>query len=227
GILDELTRLVLTNAIYFKGDWASQFKEEDTKPAPFHITRQDQTQVDLMYQKGDFKYAEDDYKQILELPYKGEELSMFVILPKEIEGLNTIDKFLTPRILDEWTRKMYPREIRLYLPKFKMTSEFTLNQVLKEMGMPNAFSNKADFSGMDGTQGLYITAVLHKAFVEVNEEGTEAAAATAVVMGLKAMPARPPVFRADHPFIYLIRDNQTGSILFLGRMMNPSNFLPG
>lgn len=220
GVLDSLTRLVLTNAIYFKGDWARKFKEENTGDAPFYVTKKQTQEVPMMYQKGRFNYVEEDGVLILELPYKGEDLSMVVLLPK-VDGLAELEESLTAKQLEEWLGRLHRCEVAVYLPKFKMTSEFSLAKILAGMGMGDAFSlPPADFSGMTGEKDLFISHVLHKAFVEVNEEGTEAAAATAVPMTLGS-PMPVPVFRADHPFVFIIRDNRTGGILFMGRVMNP------
>ena len=222
GVLDEATRLVLTNAIYFKGDWARQFDKADTKNADFYISPNKTVTAPLMYQKEDFRYGQTDTLQLLELPYKGDDLSMVILLPKEKTGLADLEKELTADNLTEWQKRMYKKEVEVYLPKFKMTSQFSLPETLKKMGMSDAFDpGKADFSGMTGNKDLFISAVLHKAFVEVNEEGTEAAAATGVMMEL-SMALDEPVFRADHPFIFMIKDNKTGSILFIGRIVDPT-----
>jgi serpin B len=223
GILDAVTRLVLVNAIYFKGNWASQFDEKRTKDGTFYLLSGKTIQTPLMAQKQEFAYGEKEFLQVLELPYVGERLSMIVLLPKEKDGLPELEKQLTAANLRIWTWGLRKQKVKVFLPRFKMTSQFSLGKTLAAMGMPDAFSpNKANFSGMDGRLNwLYIGAVLHKAFVDVNEEGTEAAAATAVVMKIR-MAAQPPTFRADHPFIFLIRENTTGSILFLGRVMDPS-----
>jgi serpin B len=226
GILDALTRLVLTNAIYFKGNWASQFDENRTKHDDFYLLSGQTVQTPMMAQKSKFKYNEFESLQVLELPYVGEGLSMLVLLPKEKGGLPHLEKSLTAETLREWTEGLMEIEVKVFLPKFKMTSLFSLEKTLAAMGMHDAFDRtKANFSGMDGQRNwLYIGAVVHKAFVDVNEEGTEAAAATAVVMRIKMArrPLRPVVFRADHPFLFLIRDNQTGSILFMGRVLDPT-----
>ena len=224
NILTRLTRLVLTNAIYFKGDWASKFKEEKTQEEFFYTKSDKKIKVPLMHQTETFRYGQTDQLQILELPYKGEQLSMVVLLPKGRNDLGRLEKNLKPENLKNWLKKLRKRKVEVYLPKFKLTSKFSLSNILEKMGMPFAFdkpAGTADFSGMDGRRELFISAVLHKAFVEVNEEGTEAAAATAVVMSLRSMPTPPPVFRADHPFVFIIRDNPTGSILFMGRLANP------
>jgi serpin B len=226
GLLDALTRLVLANAIYFKGNWASQFDENRTKDDTFYLQTGGTVQAPLMAQKQKFKYAEFESLQVLELPYVGDSLSMLVLLPGEKNGLPGLEKSLTTDNLKRWTSGLSEVEVKVFLPRFKMTSLFSLERTLAAMGMPDAFDRtKANFSGMDGHRNwLYIGAVVHKAFVDVNEEGTEAAAATAVVMRvtMARQPLRPVVFRADHPFIFLIRENTTGSILFLGRVMDPT-----
>jgi serine protease inhibitor len=222
GILNSLTRLVLTNAIYFKGNWASQFDETLTEDAAFWVTPSEAVEVPMMTQKREFKYAQHNSIQILELPYVGDDLSMIVLLPTQVGGLAELEEALTPETLEKWTSHVREQEVIVFLPRFKMKSSFRLDATLMSMGMRDAFNGRADFSGMDGGKGgLYIAAVIHKAFVDVNEEGTEAAAATAVVMELRGLPLPPPTFRADHPFIFLIRENRTGSILFLGRVVNP------
>ncbi|MCK4359480.1 MAG: serpin family protein [Candidatus Cloacimonetes bacterium] len=223
GILNPLTRLVLVNAIYFKGKWEKEFEKKLTKDTPFWLTPEDSVHCPMMQQKGSFNYCENDSLQILELPYLGNALSMIVLLPKKIDGLSELENYLNIDNLNKWMA-FSNQEIKVYLPKFKMTSGFSLGKTLYDMGMPSAFSlPPADFSGMTGVKDLYISKVIHKAYVDVNEEGTEAAAATAVVM-LKAVavPKQPIVFRADHPFIFLIRDNHSGSVLFLGRLVDPT-----
>jgi len=176
----------------------------------------------MMYIKEHFKYADVGNLQVLELPYKGEDLSMIVLLPKKVDGIDELEKSLTVENLAKWIRSIFKLEVKVYLPKFTFTSEFSLKKMLSGMGMPDAFDmKKADFSGMESKKELFISQVLHKAFVEVNEEGTEAAAATAVIMTMGGMPPKPFEFRADHPFIFLIRDNKTGSVLFMGKVMNP------
>ncbi|MBG29701.1 MAG: proteinase inhibitor I4 serpin [Opitutae bacterium] len=236
GVLDSLTRMVLTNAIYFKGNWDVQFQEKSTREMPFKVTPTNLVKTPMMYQKGNFGYFQDDDVQVLEMPYKGEKVSMFVLLPNQGGGqpfrrptnppakkktLADLEKILSPDKLSEWIGKVRRTKVDTWFPKFKMTSEFSLSQQLQALGMKKAFGG-ADFSGMDGSKRLYLSAVLHKAFVEVNEEGTEAAAATAVVVRTRSARPMGPRFRADHPFIFLIRDKATGSILFLGRYADPS-----
>ncbi len=223
GAIDALTRLVLTNAIYFKGDWSIKFKEENTKESDFHVTAQKTVKVPLMYQKETLEYAQLDDMQLLQMPYKGEKLSMLIILPKTIGDMDKIESNLNLKTLQSNIRKMRKREVDVYLPKFKMTcGTLDITKILSQMGMKDAFSNAADFSGMSGRKDLFISNVVHKAFVEVNEEGTEAAAATGVTMQLESLAEPPPVFRADRPFIFMIRDNVSQSILFIGRVVNPA-----
>ncbi|MCL5281324.1 MAG: serpin family protein [Planctomycetes bacterium] len=222
GLLDSMTRLVLTNAVYFKGTWASQFQKEGTQDGPFTLLDGSQVQAPMMNQQARFGYAEADGLQVLEMPYVGQELSMVVLLPKESAGIGDLEKALTAENVSKWLGGIRKQEVIVAVPKFKMTHKFSLGDVLQAMGMTDAFSRQADFSGMTGRRDLFISAVVHQAYVDVNEEGTEAAAATGVTMKLTAIaPGRIPVFRADHPFLFLIRDIRSGSILFLGRMMNP------
>jgi len=216
-ILDALTCLVLTNAIYFKGDWTKPFDNKVTKDAPFQITSQQRTNVPMMHQQGDFRYWAGDGLKILELPYGRGHLSMLVLLPDETGGLHDLEARLTSGNLSQWLMNVREQPVRVFLPRFKLSSQFRLKNALNAMGMLLAFSGRADFSAMNGKRDLFISAVIHKVLVDVNEEGTEAAAASAVIMTRSI----PEEFRADHPFVLLIRDNRTGSILFLGRLMNP------
>ena len=220
GVLSSDTRLVLTNAIYFKGKWDSQFEKSATKNLPFHLATDSKIDVPMMFQKHEFKYGKSDDLLILELPYIGKDLSMIVLLPNETNGLQSLETKLTPANLEKWTSALHEQEVLVYLPKFTMASQFSLNDVLQSLGMRAAFSPEADFSGMDGKKDLYLSAVVHKAFVDVKEEGTEAAAATGVVVETTAVRC-PTTFRADHPFVFLIRDGKTGSILFMGRLVSP------
>lgn len=230
GVLDPSTRLVLTNAIYFKGNWQEKFEKQATKDAPFRISADMEVTVPMMQQTKSFGYRATEDLQVLEMLYAKGELSMIVLLPKEIEELAQLEKKLTQANLQAWTKGLRRQKVIVYVPRFKMTSQFGLKDTLQAMGMTMAFDQrKADFSRMSRMKGttqgdLYITAVVHKAFVDVNEEGTEAAAATGVVMAPRSAPSRPeqpPVFRADHPFLFVIRDNQTGAVLFMGRVANP------
>lgn len=224
-ILSEDTRLVLTNAIYFKGKWVSPFKKEYTKPEPFELITGEQVDVPMMSQTKMLNYFENEKVQVLEIPYKEYRLSMVIFLPKEKGGIKELENVFMEDFRS-WSLSQQSQEVIVLLPKFKMTSEFSLGEALKSLGMTDAFDIKlADFSGItQDPKGLFISAVIHKAFADVNEEGTEAAAATAVieVVGMGAPQHLPkPVFHADHPFIFIIRDMRSGSILFMGRVMDP------
>lgn len=222
GMLDSLTMLVLTNAIYFKGNWANQFSKKKTKNVPFWLSKEQAVDAPMMTKKRSFRYGETDGLQVLELPYVGDDLSMILLLPQEIDDLTALEDALTTENLSGWTRRLWEEEVEVHLPRFKLSSSFNLGETLAEMGMKDAFG-AADFSGMTGERDMYISEVLHKAFVDVNEEGTEAAAATAVIMTrMSFVDMGPTIFRADHPFIFLIRDNYSGSILFLGRVTDPT-----
>ncbi len=226
--LGELTRLLLTNAIYFKGDWTRQFDEAATKRAAFHRGLFNKIKVQMMHQQAEFAYAKVGGVQVLELPYGSRDLSMLVLLPKRASGLAKLESRLSLERLNQWVTALVPQTVNVFLPRFCLTEQFALTDVLRSMGMALAFSDtEADFSGMTDQQpGLCISDVIHKAFVEVNEEGTEAAAATAVTMALMRSkfhrPPPIPVFRADHPFIFMIRYQESGSILFMGRVVNPA-----
>jgi serine protease inhibitor len=224
GILNPSTRLVLTNAIYFKGNWLVPFDASKTQNQPFYLSSGETIDVPMMHQMEYWNYAHLDGLQVLELPYEGETLSMVILLPEQIDGLVQLEQQLTPDHLQEWlsSAQEFPMTmdgapVSVWLPKFKLTSTFELKDILSAMGMPQAFTN-ADFSGMNGQRDLVISKVIHKAFVDVNEQGTEAAAATAVLMATRG---GNQTFRIDRPFIFLIRDRNSGSILFLGRVVNP------
>lgn len=221
GTLGNLTRLVLTNAIYFNATWQNQFNEDATGPGPFHLLDGSEVSVPMMHQTEHFGHATGDGYQVVDLPYAGNEVSMLVVLPDEgqFEAVESaLDAEQVATIAESVTRK----NVQLSMPKFEFRSQFQLSGVLAGMGMPLAFDpTQADFSGMDGTRNLLIDEIIHKAFVSVDEEGTEAAAATAVMMRATAAPESPVEVNIDRPFLFLIRDNETGAVLFLGRVTNP------
>lgn len=223
GLLDDQTRLILTNAIYFKAPWLNPFNSVATKQAPFHLANGKAIDTPMMHAHQRLRFASDESFNMLELPYEGHGQAMIVLLPKKKDGLGELEKQINAEALAKWLRKLTPHQVDVKLPKFKVTANSNLIAILKQMGMNDAFTfGKADFSGMATHEKLYITAVLHKAFVDVNEAGTEAAASTAVVIGTTSLPP-PATFHADHPFIYLIRDNASGSILFAGRLADPAD----
>jgi serine protease inhibitor len=228
GQLSTLSRLVLCNAIYFKGKWQTQFKPDDTKPAPFYVSTNQTVTVPMMWQHSEFKvtYSDDLSVQLLEMPYVGNDLSMIVILPVTETGDYTfanIEEEFTAENLRAWLARLdqeSPHEANVSFPRFTTVQTVGLSEQLKSLGMRSAFSDTADFSGMDGaTNNLYISEVIHQAFVTVDESGTEAAAATWVHVTTRSASDR---FIANHPFIFLIRDNGSGSILFLGRIVDPT-----
>jgi serpin B len=230
GSIEALTRLVLTNAVYFKGDWQDQFDRKSTEKAPFYAAGVREVEVPLMMRKGDYRYVRYPGFQVLELPYIGDDLSMIVVLPAARDGLAAIESQLSDERLTGWIHGLNKKEVTVYLPRFEMKTGFSMKDTLSDMGMPSAFTpplegdpDSADFSRMTGARDLFIDGVFHKAFVKVNEEGTEAAAATGVTMGLTSMPPEPEVFRADHPFLFLVRDRVTGSMLFMGRLVDPED----
>jgi serpin B len=223
GDIDPMTRMVLVNAVYFKAAWQKPFKENATRKDAFYPAVGKEVKAAMMHQTGDFKYAEGEGFQAVELPYEGGELSMVVLLPREKDGLGKLEQSLTAAKLDGWLGKLASKQVKVELPRFKLEARFNLEEILPAMGMPLAFRPGADFSGISTTEQLRISKVIHQAFVDVNEGGTEAAAATAVVLSRPAPPPEEPVaFRADHPFLFLLRDRRTGSILFLGRVTDPS-----
>jgi serpin B len=227
GVINDMTRLVLTNAIYFKGEWVKQFDKENTTDEDFRINENDSVKVPMMQrtdEEAEFNYAENKDLQILEMPYSGEDLSMLILLPKN-DDLAKVENSLSTENLAQWKKDLKKQRVEVFVPKFKFETKYLMTEDLKAMGMPTAFGLGADFSGMDGKKDLFISEVIHQAFVEVNEEGTEAAAATGVVMMLGALPGEEtkiPVFRADHPFIFLIQEKNSGNILFIGRVVNPA-----
>ncbi|HEY6346882.1 MAG TPA: serpin family protein [Bryobacteraceae bacterium] len=223
GSLNGQTRLVLASAIYFWGRWQAPFVTSKTKPAPFTLPTAATTQAAFMNQTSHFGYTETPSAQLLEMGYAGTGSAFDILLPKTAAGLPELERSLTKDALTGWLGNLAARDVQLSLPKFRAESEFSLGKPLAAMGMPTPFSNQADFSGISGKRGLMISEVVHKALVEVSERGTEAAAASGAVIA--ATTARAPeqtvVFRADHPFIFLIRDTRTGAILFIGRLTDP------
>lgn len=225
GTITSDTRLVLTNAIYFKGDWQTAFPKKDTRKEDFHVTRDKTTSVDMMHLTSRFGYYEEEAFQALSMPYQGDAVSLVALLPKEDKSLSSLEESLSAEKMASLVQGMKPTKVIVSFPRFKLTVSFQLADVLAKLGMPTAFDVlRADFSGMTGSRDLFISRVVHKAFVDVNEEGTEAAAATGVVMATRAVlnPKPDPVFQADRPFLFALRDNRTGTLLFLGRVRNPN-----
>jgi serpin B len=226
GALDpQTTRLVLTNAVYFKSNWLTRFPKEATADGPFTTAAGATVSVPMMRlaESKFFGYAENDGLQIVELPYESDALSMLILLPRKSDGLAALEQKLTAANLAAWTGRLEQALVHVTLPRFKFAGQFELSQTLGALGMKDAFADRADFSGMTGAEKLHISAVIHKAFVAVDEDGTEAAAATAIAMAAMALPVgEPKNFVADHPFLFLIRHRATGCVLFLGRVENPA-----
>lgn len=229
GSLDGDSILVLTNAVYFKGEWKYRFKESATHNQAFRVPGSQAVEVPMMDQTAQLRYTRTgergpDAAQVLELPYKGGDLSMVIVLP-DAEGIKAVEQALTAEKLDGWLSRLRQTSVRVRLPRFKIEGKsVNLSGPLKKLGMDRAFDSRADFSGVHGSPGeIYIDKVLHQAFVEVNEEGSEAAAATAVILTKKSDDHEEKTinFTADHPFLFLIRDNRSGCILFMGRLSVP------
>jgi serpin B len=224
GMLDSMTRLVLVNTIYFKSAWLHTFETHATSTGTFNVSADETMDAEMMYQEEYLRMAQLDGLAMLEMPYDDMNLAMYILLPDAVDGLADARTWLSEGNLDDAMADLQRGYIGLKMPKFKMTSEFGLNDVLKDMGLTNAFGEEADFTGMSETaleEGLHISDVRHKAFVAVNEDGTEAAAATAIGMATMSIPPQPTPFTADRPFMFVIRENSTGEILFIGQVVRP------
>ncbi len=222
GALDRMTRMVLVNAIYFKADWLDQFDPNDTRDQPFNLLDGKQVQVKTMFNTLNLAYMQGDGFQAVEVPYVGETAAMDIIVP-DASRFQDMEASLDAQKFDAIVTGMQPTMVELGLPKFSYRSSFSLSRQLSAMGMPEAFNgDRADFTGMSNSRDLYISEVLHQAFVAVDEKGTEAAAATAVIMRATAAMQAPQRLLVDRPFIYVIRDLKSGQILFIGRVMDPT-----
>jgi serine protease inhibitor len=223
GSISQTTRMVLADAIYFKGVWTYQFDPSKTQQGPFSLTTTSQVQVPLMNQTATFGLYQGQGFAMLEMAYASDNIAIDVVLPDAVDGLSQVAASFTAANLSTWVSGLSQQKVAVTLPRFTLTSNFDLTRILAGMGMPLAFDpQNADFSGIDGKKDLYITAVIHQATVDVDESGTVAAAATGVVTGISAVE-EPAVFNATHPFLFLIRDRPTGTVLFVGQMTNPSS----
>ena len=221
GSLDGHTRLVLTSAVYFYGKWEHPFQTKLTSPAPFKLDSGATVQASFMRQTARFGYTETPSLQILEMRYAGTGLALDILLPKPGERLSDLQSRFTFENLTGWLHELRDCNVDVTIPKFRAESEFSLRETLSRLGMANAFTGSADFSGINGAHNLTLADVRHKAFVDVSEEGTEAAAATGTSVALVRMIVPDtPAFRADHPFLFLIRDTRSPVILFAGQLMN-------
>lgn len=220
GVLDRMTRLVLVNAIYFYGNWEHPFSENSTSEGDFFIQPGRKIQVPFMHQTLRVPFYEDGSFKALALPYKNGDLSMLILLPNEHEQMKELEEQMDASFYQRLNDSLERDQVKISFPRFEMKNKYRLNNPLQQMGMESAFSGDADFSGMTGRKELYISDVIHQTYVKVNERGTEAAAATGVVMRKTSFMPRKE-FKADHPFLFMIRDNQTQTILFLGKVNNP------
>jgi serpin B len=225
GSITPLTRLVLVDAVYFKADWESPFHASDTHDGDFHPNAGSTVTVPMMHRTASFGFMDDEKIQALQMPYAGGRWAMLLVLPKTTDGLAAVEAKLDPGELNRIVSALSVQSVQVTIPKFKLSQNFSLGEMLESLGMSSAFDpNKADFSGMDGRRDLCLSDVVHKAYVAVDEKGTEAAAATGAVMRATAV-MRPPqavVFNADHPFMFFIRDPSSGLVLFAGRLSQPS-----
>jgi serpin B len=224
GMIRPNSGLILTNAVYFKGKWSIPFPKEASRNGTFHTNSKSSVETPLMHRTARFGYAEDEHFQLLEMGYEDSDLSMVVLLPRAVDGLDQVRKPSSPAPVDRLLKDIAHRLVDVTLPRYELTCAVDATALLKRIGMTLAFDDAADFSGITVTEPLKISFVMHKAFVDVNEEGTEAAASTGVGMVLTAapVPSQPVVFRADHPFLFLIRHRPTGAILFMGQVANPT-----
>jgi serpin B len=225
GDIDAEMRLVLVDTIYFKARWNHEFLKGFTETSAFHSIDSAKISVPMMNSQNIFSYSETDQEQVLDLPYLFEKTSMIVILPKKIGGLPDLEKTLSVAKIEQWLSGRKDIDVKVSLPKFRLASTFGLKPKLEDMGMKDAFSRSADFSGIDGANDLSISGAVHKAFVEVDEEGTEATAASVIsaTKGGHGLSSTPVLFNADHPFLFFIRHNETGAILFIGRVEVPES----
>jgi serpin B len=223
GSLAPDTRMVLANAIYFKADWVSPFLSGMTRDGGFHVEGGAETTPAPMMRKGGvYLYSQNDQMQGIELPYRGGKVSMLILLPRTVDGLGKLEAGLSAKYLADIASGMHREAVEVAIPKFKFSARFGLAETLKGMGMVSAFvPGRADFSGIDGARDLYVSRVEHKAFIAVDEQGTEAAGATGVVMAPTAVLRSGMTFTADHPFLFVIRDGSSGAVLFVGRVEDP------
>ena len=223
GSIKPITVAVLTNAVYFKGDWEMPFNVQITSEQPFYNHVGTSPNIKLMQLQESFGYIEDKQVQVVQLPYKGDDLSMLVILPKSKgkAAMQQLVRDLSADTIKEWNKDLVTQKVNLYLPKFRLEASYQMKNLLTDMGMPRAFQKGAGFNLFDDSPPIKIDDVYHKAVVIVDEKGTEAAAATGIVADATAASAPPPVFKADHPFIFMIKDNKTDAILFLGQVNKP------
>lgn len=223
-----LTRLTLVNAVYFRGSWKNQFRPENTRTFSFSRDDGSEVQTLMMYQQAEFYYGEfsdgsqeaGGVYQVLEMPYEGEDMSMMIVVPRQEVPLSTLEPIIKAPLLEEWANNVKKQKVEVYLPKFKVEQRIELKEVLQELGVSNIFTNNADLSGMTDGRDLYVSKAVQKSYLEVTEEGAEGAAGSGMIALTRTLVLYPQVM-ADHPFFFVIRNQRTGSILFMGRVMTP------
>ena len=225
GVISTYTKMVLTNAIYFKGKWTNLFEQKNTKEKDFLVSEDKNVKTQMMYQTDNFKYYEDTNFQYLQMNYKGNKISMLVILPKDKNGKTIYDfNIPTAKKIPNVINSLKTKEVKINFPKIELRTNYSLKKDLQKMGMKEVFTNNANFSKMDPKNKLKVSEIYHKTYLKVDEEGTEAAAATAIVIaGTTSVPLPPKVFNANHPFAFIIKENKTGEILFIGKIVNPQS----
>lgn len=223
GVLDRMTRLVLVNAIYFLANWADPFDQDATREMPFHVSENKTVPVPMMYRRGDYELAEVEGRQVLALPYKEPSLVLLAVLPARGEPLGDFERTLSADRWASWLNALRRQEVEVFLPRFKVRTNVGLKPLLQSLGLRQAFEpGRANFRGMVEDEELFISEALHEAVVEVDEKGTEAAAATGIVVSRTSLPTDMRVFRADRPFLFAIVDRAGPQLLFLGRVVNPA-----
>ena len=222
--VNDFTAMVITNAIYFKGTWLTQFQEGDTEESDFWTSNTDSVRADLMKQEGKFDYIQSDGVKVLKMPYEGDRLSMLVVLPEDRDGIDSLEESLSSELIKKWQQELYPQEVKVVMPKFTTKTSYDLIPLLKNLGMLDVFNpDGADLKNIGSSAAnLFVSAASHDAFVDVNEEGTEAAAVTTIIDQTTSVPPPLPRFIADHPFLFIIQDDESGTILFMGKLSDPT-----
>ena len=226
NIITSATKLILCNAIYLKAEWRDQFEERFTKPGKFWLDKESSMQTPMMLKIDYFQLATFDNMKVVQLPYAGSDLAMTILLPNDVDGIDELENELDPDLFSKINEQLKTKRVRIFLPKFKIETTLNLNETLINLGMTSAFSASANFSKMEKTNSLAISDVVHKAFIEIDENGTEAAAATVVMMSAMCIPEPAPIvdFNANHPFFFYIQDTKSKTILFMGKVMKPNKF---
>lgn len=228
GDFDAVTQLALINAVYFKGNWKSQFRPENTRTFSFTKDDESEVQIPMMYQQGEFYYGEfsdgsneaGGIYQVLEIPYEGDEISMMLVLSRQEVPLATLEPLLKPQLIEEWANSVKKQKVEVYLPRFTVEQEIDLKDILKALGVTEIFIKDANLTAMSDKKELFLSKAVHKSFIEVNEEGSEAAVASGMI-AISRMAVLFPQVIVDHPFLFLIKNRKTGTILFMGRVMHP------